>query len=140
MDVRERRLTIPGVLEQIRTACEFVAEAAQNAGLDDDGVHHCYLCVEEICTNIVEHGYGHNGANKTIEIVCQQSYPFFTIVIIDEAPQFNPLELPEPDPGTPLWEREAGGWGIYFVKKYMDAVRYRYANYRNHLMMDKRMG
>lgn len=139
MNVHERRLTVPGMLEQVRKACDFIAEVAESAGLTDEGVYRCVLSAEEICTNIVEHGYEFDGADKTIEIVFQYNAEKLTIIFIDEAPEFNPLEIASPDPNTPLWEREGGGWGIYFVKQYMDDVRYLYKNNRNHLIIEKRL-
>ncbi len=58
MTVGERQLRITGVLDQVSAACDFVVEQARAAGLDERAVHHCYLAVDEACTNIVEHGYG----------------------------------------------------------------------------------
>ncbi len=139
MGVEERRLQIPAVLEQIVAACNFVVEVAQDAGLDDDGVYHCQLSVEEICTNIIEHGYESGDESKVIDIVCQRHSDRFVITIVDDAPQFNPLELSDPDPSVPLWERKKGGWGVYFVKKFMNDVRYHYESNRNHLTLQKRI-
>ncbi len=137
MDGRERRLVIKGILEQVRVACEFIAEVARDVGFDDDGVYHCVLSVEEICTNIVEHGYEFKGDDKVIEIVCRPQPDGLLITISDEAPAFNPLERDDPDPNVPLWERQGGGWGIYFVRQYMNYVGYRYDNQRNHLILQK---
>jgi serine/threonine-protein kinase RsbW len=138
MELKERRLTIPAVLKELEPACNFVADAARAAGLNDDGVYHCHLSVEEACTNVIEHGYNFDGDNKVIDIICQQYPDRFTIIVIDDAPPFNPLTLPEPDPTAPLWERQGGGWGVYFLKQYMDNVAYRYEGKRNQLIMEKR--
>ncbi len=53
----ERRLTIPGVLERIPEACDFVVQAAEAAGLDERAVYYCQMAVDEWCTNVIEHGY-----------------------------------------------------------------------------------
>lgn len=135
-----RRLRFPGAIEQVRAACDFVVKVAQEAGLGDDGVFQSQLVVEEIFTNVVEHGYQHNGADKFIEIVIEIMDDLMRISIIDEAPKFNPLSLEGPDPDTPLWEREeAGGWGVYFVRQYMDDIRYQFSEERNHLILDKKL-
>ena len=136
--VQEHRLKIPAVIEKIEEACEFVSNIARSAGMDADAVYRCYLSVEEICTNVIEHGYGFDGSNKVIDVVCRQHPDRLTITIIDDATPFNPLQRSDPDPTAPLADRESGGWGIYFVKKYMDRVIYRYEQNRNHLMMEKR--
>jgi anti-sigma regulatory factor (Ser/Thr protein kinase) len=137
MELKERRLTIPATLTELEGACNFVGEAAHAAGLDEDGVYHCHLSVEEACTNVIEHGYRFDSANNIIDIICQPHVDRFTITIIDDAPPFNPLMLPEPDPSAPLWERQGGGWGVYFVKQYMDRVSYHYEGKRNHLILEK---
>jgi len=138
MSVAKRHLKISGLIENIRLACDFVSEVAEEAGFSDDAVFHCNLAVEEICTNIVEHGYGHDGAAKFIDISCMLDTDLLTIVIADDAESFNPLSLSDPDPNTPLWEREGGGWGIYFVKQYMNDIRYELNDGRNHLILEKR--
>lgn len=134
---QQHRLRIPGELEQIRTACDFVSEVAREVGLSDDGIFHCQLSVEEICTNIIEHGYSYNGADKSIEIICEKQGNYLMISILDDAPPFNPLQLDDPDPGMSLWEREGGGWGVFFVKQYMSSVRYELVTGRNCLILAK---
>lgn len=140
MAKQERKLRLSGELSQVRAACDFIVEVAQAAGLGDDGVFQCQLSVEEIFTNIVEHGYGHNGADKSIELVCEIFDDLLVISLIDEAPLFNPLSLESPDPDTPLWERDTGGWGVYFVRQYMDDIRYKADNEKNRLILEKKIG
>lgn len=137
--LEERRLVIPAIISQVERACLFVAESAQLAGLDSDASHHCQLSVEEICTNVIEHGYGADDPSQTIEISCKLQNGYFVITVIDDAPLFDPLGLPDPDPSIPLWERQGGGWGVYFVKKFMDRVTYSSLGQRNHFRMEKRV-
>lgn len=138
MPTTEHRQVFPAKIDQIEQACDFVAQYAGSLGIDDEAVYHCRLCVEEICTNIIEHGYAqqHEGV---IEIVCKMASSYFSITIIDDAPAFNPLTLPDPDPTMPLWERQGGGWGVYFVKKFMDRVTYLHHLDRNTFTMEKKL-
>ena len=71
MTVRERQLRIAGVLENVSVACDFVVEQAREAGLDERAIHHCYLAVDEACTNIIEHGYGVHCDDCVIDVFCQ---------------------------------------------------------------------
>lgn len=135
----ESRISINAVIQEIERACLFVSEVARGAGMDDEAVYRCYLAVEEVCTNIIEHGYRYKGDGHQIEVVCRRSQHWFTIIIMDDAQPFNPLTLADPDPSAPLSERPFGGWGIYFVKKYMDRVDYCYRQKRNHLIISKRL-
>ncbi|MEQ8677400.1 MAG: ATP-binding protein [Aggregatilineales bacterium] len=139
MENQKHHMTIPAVIEKIEDACEFVNTQARAIGLGEDAVYHCHLSVEEVLTNVIEHGYNYDGSNKVVEIVTEKTQEFFIITIIDDAPQFDPLQQPSPDPSTPLWEREGGGWGIVFVKKYMDNLAYNYEGDRNHFVMEKQL-
>ena len=133
----ENRLTIMGRLDEIARARDFVTAIAREAGLNEKSVHHCSLAVDETCTNIIEHGYQLQGHDKSIEIICQVESLNFIIRIRDDGPAFNPLLRTDPNPNAPLEEREHGGWGIYFVKEFMDQVLYsRDGNY-NQLTMSK---
>jgi anti-anti-sigma factor len=133
----ERHLTIPGQVDRVPVARAFVAEAAQRAGLDERAAHHCQLVVDEACTNVVEHGYADDGAQHSLDVVCRCEDDQFSITVSDDGPAFNPLTRDDPDPNAPLEEREPGGWGIFFIKKLMDEVIYRYENGRNSLTMIK---
>lgn len=139
MAKQQRKLRLHGVIDQVRDACTFVINVATEAGLGEDGIFQCQLSIEEIFTNIVEHGYQHAGESKSIEIVCEWSDEALLIAIIDEAPPYNPLTASELDPSTTLWERDDGGWGVFFVKQYMDDIRYRLLNERNHLFLKKKI-
>src|SRR5664279_869289 len=139
MSVRERQLRIEGVLENVSGACDFVVAAAREAGLDERAIHHCYLAVDEACTNIIEHGYARHCGDCVIEITCQRDDNALTITIVDDSPAFDPLDHADPDPRTPINERGVGGWGIFFIKKLMDKVTYSYADNRNRLVMVKKI-
>lgn len=138
MAKHERRLRLPGKIEEVRAACDFVVKAAGAAGLGDDDIFQSQLAVDEIFTNIVEHGYGYDGADKSIEILAEITDEFLIISIFDEAQPFNPLTLDSPDREASLREREGGGWGVHFVRQYMDNVSYKLDNNRNRLILEKK--
>ncbi|HEX2906406.1 MAG TPA: ATP-binding protein [Phototrophicaceae bacterium] len=135
----ESHLRIVAVPAQVPIACDFVAAAAVTAGLDDNGVYHCQLAVDEACTNIIEHGYQMRGENQVIDIICQTEIRQFIISILDDGPAFNPLRQSTPDPTTPLEQRSSGGWGIHFIRQFMDDVQYFHHNQRNCLVLVKRL-
>ncbi len=135
----ERQLRIDGVLDQVSAACNFVVEQARAVGLDERAVHHCFLAVDEACTNIIEHGYSAVCEHCAIDIICQRDNSGLTITILDDSPAFDPLLRPDPNPNTPITEREPGGWGIFFIKKLMDSVTYSLEGGRNCLVMCKQI-
>ncbi len=131
------RLAIPARLEEIRQACDFVVEAAEQAGLDERAVYHCQMAVDEALTNIIEHGFAYHDDDSQIEIACRAERDRFLVTLADTSPAFNPLLHEAPDPSEPLDSREPGGWGIYFIRKLMDEVTYERANDRNLLTLVK---
>jgi serine/threonine-protein kinase RsbW len=135
----EHRLSIPGRMEQVPHACGWVVEIAEGAGLEARDVNHCELAMDEAITNIVEHGYGADGGDKSIDIIVIDKTDRLEITIVDNGPPFNPLRAENPDPLASLDERaeNGGGWGVFFIKKVMDNVDYQHVSGRNHLMMVK---
>lgn len=137
MVMTQKNLFVTAMRDQVRLACGFVEDIAIQAGLNNDGVFQSQLCVEEIFTNIVEHGYDNLPTQEQVEIVCSYDDTIFRIEILDSTPPFNPLELSEPNPARNLWDREGGGWGVYFVRQYMSKVQYEYRNQQNCLLMQR---
>ena len=80
------RLVLKGELSEVRSACAFVVEIAKEAGLDEKSVYWCELCVEEVFTNIVEHGYHYEGADKRIVIDVEIQPGKLSVIFIDDAP------------------------------------------------------
>src|SRR5258708_5728675 len=134
----ERRLTIPGVLERIPEACDFVVQAAEAAGLDERAVYYCQMAVDEWCTNVIEHGYKDENPRNHIEISCQSGDHALSMRISDDSPPFDPTDLPSEQPSKLIEEREPGGLGWFFIRKMMDEVHYEYYEGHNILTMIKR--
>lgn len=136
----ERHLSFKAILDNIPPACDFVAEGAESAGLDERAVYHCQLAVDEACTNIIQYGVvadEETDSNIDISTGIDGAHTF-VITIIDSTSEFNPLDHEDPNPKAKLEDREqVGGWGIYFIKKLMDSVDYRHENGKNRLTLHK---
>jgi len=139
MGISQKHLRIAAQHDQVIAAVEFVADSARVAGLDEEYVHHCALAVDEACSNIIEHGYGAGAEQQPIDVTCQEELSAFIIIIIDQAPAFNPLARPEPDPNTPLEQRGDGGWGVAFIRRIMDETSYQHQNGQNMLTLVKNL-
>lgn len=138
----ERHMSFKAQLDSLPAVRDFVVEGAHTAGLDDRAVYHCQLAVDEACTNIIQHGLDQAPNPEDlplIEVITGvDDKNAFVIMISDPTPAFNPLDHDDPNPRATLEEREEiGGWGIYFIKKLMDAVDYRYINGKNRLTLHK---
>ena len=136
----ERHMSFKARLENVPSACEFVVQAAEAANLDERSIYHSQLAVDEACTNIIEHGFtDHDRQHGQIHLVTGvEEDQTFVIVIEDNSAAFNPLAYSkEPNPTDSLEEREGGGWGIYFIKKLMDSIDYRFSDGKNLLTLRK---
>jgi anti-sigma regulatory factor (Ser/Thr protein kinase) len=132
-----RTLIVPGRYDRLEQVCQFVAEAAAHAGLDESESNHCQLAVDEACTNIIEHGYGGEGKGE-IRLTCDAAPGELTITLQDTAQPFDPSHVPEPDLSAPLDELRIGGLGLYFMRQVMDAVEFSYESGGNTLVLIKR--
>jgi anti-anti-sigma factor len=134
----ERRVVIPGILEEVAAVCDFVAEAAEAVGLDDSGVYYCQMAADEWCTNIIEHGFEGKHEGAQIEILLRLEPAQLSMTICDNGAPFDPSTLPDPDPAQSLEERQPGGLGWFFIRKLMSEVHYEFKDGRNYLTMIKK--
>jgi anti-sigma regulatory factor (Ser/Thr protein kinase) len=118
------KLTVDGTLENLSRIGEFIEETMQLLQIDSQkSVHAFVLSVDEACTNVIEHAYDYNSAGQ-ITVSCSLIGENFTVTIEDNGAPFDPTTIPEPNVNQGLDERKAGGLGIYFMKKFMDEVKY----------------
>ena len=126
--------SFPGRYTSLPEISDFVARAAQDAGLDSKGVYAVRLAVDEACTNIIEHGYGGEGKGK-IECSCEFDSEALTIELRDWGKTFDPSQVPEPDFDVPLEDLEPRGAGLFFMRKMMDEVRFKFQKGSGNLLV-----
>jgi serine/threonine-protein kinase RsbW len=122
----EKKLIIPGRYDLITTICDFVADAANQAGLDDSGVFGIQLACDEACTNIIEHAYGHEDAGD-IEVRWQVTDEALTITLRDHGRPFDLDNVPPPQvpaSADDVEELKVGGLGIHFIRQMMDEISF----------------
>jgi serine/threonine-protein kinase RsbW len=82
------------------------------------------LCLEEVLSNIIRHGYS---CNPDHSIAVQFESPRenqFVFIVEDEAPAFNPVESPELPALNALEDGPIGGQGIRLLRRFADALDY----------------
>ncbi len=119
----------------VRNACGFVKGRARGAGLSDEGAAELELAVDEICTNIVMHGYGEKEGTIELRVACEPGS--IKVTIVDRAVPFNPLRFIPPDTSVPLAKREIGRMGLLIARKMVDDISYERAGGENRLTMMK---
>lgn len=107
-------------LEELRY---FVESAALDFEFNADVSFALKLSTEEICTNIIQYGYG-NQTDGLIHISLANTGQKAILKISDYGKHFHPDDADVPDVNASIEERKAGGLGLYFIKELMDDVKY----------------
>ena len=125
-------LTVPGTLASLALVREYVRAAATAAGLDRKRSYRLELAVDEIATNIVNHGYREAGLSGDVEVRARNTARALTITLSDTAVQFDPRRLERPEQiDLPLAERPIGGLGVFLAMENVDEYRYEYVDGHN---------
>jgi len=129
-------MTIESDSSRIPSISASLEEVMHTHGFSSEDILDTQLAVEEIITNIINHGYKNSGGE--IVIYCRINSNQTQVRIRDDAPRFDPLSLPEPELNGTIENRKIGGLGIFLVRQVMDEISYRYENGQNILVMIKK--
>lgn len=110
---------------------------AQDAGFESFAVYSIEMAVDEACSNIIEHAYGGEGKGN-IRCTCSVSTETLTIILRDRGKSFDPSKVPPPNLSDNIDDRKAHGLGLYFIRKWMDDVKFTASEKENELIMVKR--
>jgi serine/threonine-protein kinase RsbW len=116
-------LQVAADVAQLATIRAFVEQQTRALGIDAYDIYDLILAVNEAATNIVAHGY--RGQPGTIEIELRLQGDAIEITLRDQAPLFDPTQVPTPDMSLPLHKRPLGGMGVHVTRELMDDIRYR---------------
>jgi len=119
----KRSVTLTAQFENLDRVRDFVAESAEECGLEPAAVYAVQLAVDEAFTNIIEHAYG-GESNEKIEGTCQIVGEDLEVTLMDCGKPFDPSLVPGPHLDAELEEREVGGLGLYFIFQLMDEVHF----------------
>lgn len=121
-----RTKSFPGRYASLAEIADFVRQAAEELGLDDFGTYMVETAVDEACSNIIEHAYGGEGVGD-IEVTVAIGKNDLTVSLRDRGRPFTPEEVPEPDVNADLEDQPGHGLGLYFIRKWMDEVRFEFS-------------
>ncbi len=113
-------------------------ELARSEGWGGNVTHAILLSVEELLTNVVNHG-GPAAGTAEMEIKVTTGPDDVRVDLWDEGIHFDPFhDAPQADTGSALEEREVGGLGVFIVTTLADETGYRREGNRNHVWLVKR--
>ena len=101
-------------------------------------VYHVNVVLDELVTNTILHGLG-EGRPGRIRIRVRRHGNMLEAELRDDAPAFNPFEMPPPSLVAALDERAVGGLGVHFVRTLMDGHAYARDGDENVVSLRKRL-
>ena len=115
-------ITISSRFENIELVQVIAEHLCENAGLDEDGSHWIGMAVREAVANAIKHG-NKLDVRKKVNATFDLKGPNLTINISDEGQGFDPEKVS--DPLSPKNLMKTSGRGIFYMKTFMDDVRFR---------------
>ena len=132
----KQSLRIPAEIDKLDVVRDFVERNVKAFGADEITTFNLVLSVDEAVSNIIVHGYQNIPGNLDIDIGKRGAK--LTVRIRDDAPHFDPTQVPIPDLTIPLEERSEGGLGVFFIRQLTDKVDHRITrDGKNELIMTK---
>jgi serine/threonine-protein kinase RsbW len=117
-------LNLHSRLSDLARVPEWIERLAAQYSIPDNTQFAMNLCLEEVLSNIVRHGYS---GNPDQSITIQISIPrqnFFVFNVEDNAPAFNPVVSAVPPVLSAINENPIGGQGIRLLRQFSDALEY----------------
>ncbi len=110
--------------ENLAAARAFVERAAAAARAEPAAVAALKLAVDEVCNNIIEHGYAGRGDGE-IELRCESDAESLRVTIVDHGRSFSPEKIAPADTTSGWRDRPVGGLGWHLIRSSVDVVDYR---------------
>jgi serine/threonine-protein kinase RsbW len=117
-------LTLESKLSEIARVPPWIEELAARHGIPNQIQFAMDLCLEEILSNIIRHGYASEPNHALVIRHRINREGSFTLIVEDQAPQFNPLLVSDPPVPHSLEDVSGGGHGIQLLKQFADAIEY----------------
>lgn len=133
-------ITVPGKLESLGAIADFIVQTARLAQLAQKSTYKLRLAVDEIATNIIQHGYAEADLIGKITCSAELTDSYLKIVLEDWGLTYNSTEYtPVNNLQQSLLERPIGGLGIYLASESVDDLQYQRVGDRNrHIFIVKR--
>jgi anti-sigma regulatory factor (Ser/Thr protein kinase) len=125
-------LTVPADAKALAVVSAFVWAICGDAHLSQRKSYQFRLAIDEVVSNIIQHGYQGCEDCPPIRIWAEIQERAVTMTIEDGGEPFDiTREMPVVDVSLPLEQRNPGGLGVFLVVRYIDDIRYEYVNGHN---------
>lgn len=135
--MKNNQKSFPATLDLLPKIMSWVRAHIDKTELDTLAEKQIELALEEAIVNIINHAE----SDKDFSISCNlQARRQIEFVLTDTGQPFNPLtHQSKTNLEITLQEREEGGLGLIFMKKYMDGIFYRREDEKNILTLIKNL-
>jgi serine/threonine-protein kinase RsbW len=136
---RKFKLQVPSSTENLALIREFVTTVGKQATMSDEDIAKLELAVDEACSNVIEHAYGHD-ITKEVDVRAVFDEDEVRISVIDSGRGFDPAKVDQETVEQLVAERKSGGLGFRLIKSLMDEVSYEIVpGQKNELHMTKKI-
>jgi anti-sigma regulatory factor (Ser/Thr protein kinase) len=109
--------------EHLGDVLAFIDHACVRAGVAPEVLFDVRLAVEEVVTNVIDHGYA-GMPTGPVTVRFHHDPRQIIITVEDLARPFDSSRVARPDISAPLEQRAIGGLGWHLVHQVMDEVRH----------------
>lgn len=134
-----KELTVAATVESMETVMSFVDGELEKLDCPIKAQMQIDIAVDELFGNIAHYAYHPETGNATVRVEVTENPLTVVLTFIDSGVPYNPLDKEAPDVSLSAEERDAGGLGIYLVKKTMDEMSYARKDGQNILTVKKRI-
>ncbi len=135
-EVNVHSVTVTASIDGVRQTLNEFEQFGRAQALPDDLRRRFLVALDEVMSNVARHGGAPEGR---VHVDFRLAGDRLTVTVEDEAPAFNPLDVPPADTSSPLEQRKAGGVGIELVRTLLESVRYEHTGGRNRLTLTDRI-
>lgn len=132
-----KELTVEATKENIPQVTAFVDRQLEDIGCPMKAAMQIDIAIDELFSNIAHYAYRSGTGPATVRVETVEDPMAVIITFLDHGVPYDPLKKEDPDISLSAEEREAGGLGIYLVKKSMDKLDYEYRDGQNILRIRK---
>lgn len=135
-NVVKEEVKISAQMRNLTQFRDFIGKIGQKYRYDAKIVNSLKLVVDEICTNIIRHGYRDvkNGEILLVAVIRRLS---LTLIVVDRGKSFDPRTSKDPDLAKYVNMGKKGGLGTFMVRKLVDDIQYSVTSRGNELRLTK---
>jgi anti-sigma regulatory factor (Ser/Thr protein kinase) len=118
------QLVMGSQLSEMERLPPWIDSLAATYCIDENVKFAINLCLEEVVSNVIRHGYG-NREGQFLTVDCSSPRPGkFVFTVEDDAAPFNPLEIATLPAIGEQDEGRIGGQGIRLLRGFSDSLEY----------------